>query len=322
MNTYLQDKKSRSLSVSLGILAAVTLCCALAVFLVMRPFIAPEAVEKALSGCVTRLIPALFPFICISAILVHAGFGDICGRVIGRQFSAVTGLHPNGASAYILGAFCGFPIGGRTALSVSEDCSLDENETLLLCVLCNNPGVGFVICGIGAGLLGSVKSGVLLYLTNLFSVFSVAVLGRIMMRLPRKKHHSIAPENKKPEKFQVLSSISESIGEASVSMLKICGFVVFFTVLSNVLCRAFETFPKSGFLTAIIPCILEITAGAEAAVGNPFGIPLLFFTVGFGGMSAVMQLVSFSGERLSAWKYILLKLVQGIICSLIGGFLM
>ncbi len=301
--------------------------CALAVCLILQPHIAPSAVNFALSGCVYRLIPSLFPFICISGILTRADFGNFCGKFIGKPFSALTGLHPSGASAYILGIFCGFPVGGRTALTVSKDSQLSKNEALLLCTLCNNPGLGFVVCGIGAALWGSAHFGAVLFILNLLSAYIVLLIAGPFL-LPKKTHIrciSNAPSVQKHEDISVLKVISDAVADASVAMLKICSFVVFFTVVTEALGNALEFIPQSDFLKAAISSLLEITAANELTrklflSGEAFLAKVLtFFAVGFGGLSAGMQLISFMGEQASGAKYILLKLLQGVICAALGS---
>ncbi len=321
MNTYAENKKSAVFS-DRRKYAVIAVVCALAVCLVLKPEIAPEAVSVALSGCVKRLIPALFPFICISGILLRAGFGEMCGKILGRPFSAIFGLHQTGSSAYILGAVCGFPVGGRAALSVAKEGELSNNEALLLCALCNNAGVGFVVCGVGAGLLGSVRTGVMLYLANFFSAFAAVTLGRLALRTPRRRYvASNAPEDQKSTELSVLSVISESVADAALSMLKICSFVVFFTVLADMLSELLGFIPETQLVNAALASFLEISTGIGAVSvllsteGAMLARFLLGFSLGFGGMSATMQLLSFSGKSIAGEKYILLKLVQGVICG-------
>ncbi len=303
-----------------------TLASALALSLVLHPSIAPSAVNSALWGCVYRLIPSLFPFICISGILTRADFGSFCGKLIGKPFSALTGLPPSGASAYILGIFCGFPVGGRTALAVAENADMSKNETLLLCTLCNNAGLGFTVCGIGSALWGNSRFGVILFLINLLSAYIVLLIAKpFLLHKKRPRNHiSNAPANDFSSDISVLKIISESIVDASVAMLKICAFVVFFTVVTEVIGNTLTFLPNCEILKSAVASVLEISTACELShklwlSGEAFWAKALtFFSVGFGGMSACMQIISFMGEQVSGAKYVLLKLLQGLICAILG----
>ncbi len=302
------------------------LSSALAVCLILKPQISASAVNFALSGCVYRLIPSLFPFICISGILVRADFGNFCGKLIGKPFSALTGLLPSGASAYILGIFCGFPVGGRTALAVSKASSSDKNEAFLLCVLCNNAGLGYVICGIGAGIWGSTRFGVLLFAANLISAYIILLISKpfVLRKKSPQKSFSNAPANEISQDIPVLKVISESVADAAIALLKICAFVVFFTVVTESIGNAFGFIPKIEIFKTAVASLLEISSANELtrqlflSGEQSVAVMLTFFSVGFGGMSSAMQLISFMGEQASGAKYVLFKISQGLICSALG----
>ncbi len=316
-------KKSR-FPISEYTLFAISL--SFAVFLILHPHIAPSAVNSALSGCVYRLVPSLFPFICISGILTRADFGGFCGRLIGKPFSALTGFHPDGASAYILGVFCGFPVGGCTALSVGKSSDMSKNETLLLCVLCNNAGLGFVVCGIGIALWGSAQFGALLFILNLFSAYITVIVAKcfILGKSPLRKSFTNAPTDDNLQNISVLKVISESVADASLSILKICAFVVFFTLVTEGFGSTLQALPYCEISKTAIAVLFEISTANELThelflSGEMlFARMLTFFSVGFGGMSAGMQLISFMGNQVNGANYLILKLIQGCVCSVLG----
>ncbi len=294
----------------------IVLSAALSVFLFINPSSSSIAVKNSLNICVTRLIPALFPFLCISGVLVRSGFGDVCAGIFGRGFELATGLPKEGAASYILGIFCGFPVGGKTACDI---CRVPE-KTTALAVLCNNSGLGFVVCGIGAGLWGSQMLGVSLFAANTVSAFLT-----VKLVFPKKERRSksqiSAPAIEKGVNFSVMDAISDSLSEASVSMLKICGYVTFFTLVCECIGNTLTFIPQSGFVKIICASLLEITTACASAneffakgySSVVFCKAATFFAVGFGGLSSAMQLFSFT-KKADPRRYLSAKLVQGLLC--------
>lgn len=95
---------------------------------------------------------------------------------------------------------------------------------------------------------------------------------------------------------------------AIFSMLKICGFVVFFTVFANSL-------PKTSF-SPYIHSILEITGGIKVlsalSIDNGLKLSLISFFLAFSGVSVMMQIGAIVGDaQLSLKPYFFGKLLQG-----------
>lgn len=245
-----------------------------------------------------------------SEILVLSGFGALFGRY---------------ASAFILGALCGFPIGGKTVISFYENGELEKGEAELLSAVCNNAGAGFVIAGIGSAMCRNTAFGVALYAAQLISaIITFFILKPFFIRT------SNATKNSDFEKIAIAEPIpaiiSRAVPNAVTTMLKVCGFVVLFELLLSII----PIFTESQAVTAIASVLLEITSGVSALLrlsidpANELLAKLgVFFAVGFGGLSVYMQLLSFISKKpLSTHRYIIFKLLQAVICSTIGAFLL
>ncbi len=294
-----------------------------AVFLASFWFIThPETVKstvtEALSFCVATLIPSLFPFAIAGEILVLSGFGALCGKLFGNRF-----MRGRGVSAFLLGALCGFPIGGKTAIAFFENGELEKNEAELLCAVSNNAGAGFVIAGIGSAMWKNTAFGVTLYIVQLISALASAYALRPLFKRGEGARSIRSDKKEKYTAFSFSYVISLAVPNAVNSMLKICGFVVFFElILSSV-----TFYGVSPVTRAVISVFLEITAGVTSltsltiAPANEIFAKLgTFFAVGFGGLSVHAQLASFAEKSgISMRKYGLFKLVQASLCVLFGA---
>ncbi len=244
-------------------------------------------------------------------MLVLSGFGNFLGR------------H---ASAFLLGALCGFPIGGKTALSYYESGEFEKGEAELISAACNNAGAGFVIAGIGSAMWQDTGFGVALYAVQLISAIMTAYALKPFfigaLSAPKARDNV----KKTSSEASVSDIISHAVPNAVTTMLKVCGFVVLFELLLSLV----PIFIKSQAATLIASVLLEITSGVSALLRlsvEPANELLAkigtFFAVGFGGLSVYMQFLSFVGKReLSTGRYIIFKLIQAVICSAIGAFLL
>lgn len=68
------------------------------------------------------------------------------------------------SSALLLGLVGGYPIGAQTAAGLYRDRLLTREEAQRLLTFCNNANPVFLISVLGAGVFGSVRVGVWLWL--------------------------------------------------------------------------------------------------------------------------------------------------------------
>ncbi len=281
---------------------------------ITHPETTKRAVTDALSFCFSTLIPSLFPFAVAGEVLVSAGFGEFCGKLCGNRF-----MRGRGLSAFLLGAFCGFPIGGKTAISFYENGELERSEAELLCAVCNNAGAGFVIAGIGSAMWKSTSFGVCLYLVQLISAILTAYLLKPLFKRDTNAPRTRNIIEKDDYPHSVSSIISNAVPNAVFTMLRVSGFVVFFELLLSLVSP-----------NAVLSVLLEITSGVTALLrlsiepANEFLAKAgTFFAVGFGGLSVHMQLASFMGKSgISMYRYTIFKLLQAVLCAVFGAIIL
>lgn len=305
------------------------LTAAFCAYLLLHPHISPHAVYSALGFCLTTLIPSLFPMMVAGEILILSGFGELCAKSIGKVFQKLFGIRGEGAAAFALGCVCGYPVGGKTAISLYGEGRLTLPECELLCALSNNAGPGFVIAGIGAVMWGSTGFGVILYITEIISAVIAAVLMKRLflpsLTSPQNENITI-PSNERRRGFSEIFSTAVSSGVTAI--LKVCGFVVLFEILLTGVFSMIPDFPGIKLLTCIVSSALEITSGAVSTnnfalsgsnTAQIIGKVMTFALVGWGGLSAHMQLNSFAAEKgVVLKKYYLVKAMTAFIAALFG----
>ncbi|MBR2460299.1 MAG: hypothetical protein IKB34_03610 [Clostridia bacterium] len=281
------------------------------------------------------VFPTLFPFMLASGLLIRCGAGKLCKRLLSPVFYRVFGISGSLASAFILGAIAGFPIGARAVCELFEkgECSRKEAEAAL--ALCSNPGVGFTVAGVGALMWSDTRIGVMLWLSCLLSTVAVGWITKPRTGIFRAFTEQISIAEEK--KSDISAIVAETVTESARSALNICSFMIFFRLASVFLTELITALPflsvpaVSRMITALLTAILEFSTGCSAlsspelsqsfsAVLSPVRSSVLCgaltaATLAWSGISVHLQTASFALPlRLSMKKYYTSKALTAV-CS-------
>lgn len=282
----------------------------LSLFFMKNAELCSSLVSAGLEICIRNVIPSLFPYMVISALIVSSGLARYLGRLLAAPLSALFALDGGCAAAVLLGVTAGFPMGAKTAVDIYKRGLCTKEEAERVCCFCNNTGPAFLIGGIGVGFFGDASVGVRLYIIELISVL---ILG-IVLSIGKERRINIVKE-----KIAFDPDLSGAVRGAVTAVLAVCGFVIFFGVING----AFEAVLTSFHLESALPFIFsvsEVTGGAKAAA-DAGSLPLAAFAVGWSGACVHAQSAGFMlPEGLGMKKYLFAKVLQGVICALICVF--
>ncbi|MBE7031617.1 MAG: hypothetical protein E7401_01480 [Ruminococcaceae bacterium] len=291
------------------ILRYVFLLCALhiALFLVMFPADCIEVGRSAVNLCLNSVVPSLFPFLICSGFFSATGAATVCSRYLSPIVRPLFKVPGCGAMVLVLGVVSGYPVGAACAANLYATGQCTKAEAERLCAFCNNSGPLFIMSVVGCGFLGNAVLGRYLYFTHILS----AILSGIVLGLFSRRNYesrSILPPKSVPAPKDTIFILGDVMDTSISSMLKICGFIVFFSVFA-------ATLPKSN-LTPYLAAILEITGGIKqlAALGISLDtkLCLISFFAAFSGISVMLQVGAITApHRLSLIPYLFGKLMQG-----------
>ncbi len=298
--------------------------CIMSILALVLTFVCSESVIGAMSSamalCVSTVIPSLFPFMVLSALLVHSGVPQLLGNTPGRVFGAVFGISCRGGTAALLGFVCGFPIGIQAATALYRRGLIDKNELGHLCMFCNNPSSGFLISAVGGRLFGSVRFGIILYAANLISGIIVGIAGRFFYPRSSDGEQTVAQSEAEPP-AGIVMSICDAVRSSAVSMLYICAFVLFFSALLGALQSICSALSVPPVLTPLLYGFFEMTGGISAAAVLPTSTAVLFAAAisGWSGLSVHFQLCCVcDGCRFSLKPYFCAKVATAFLnCALV-----
>ena len=271
------------------------------------------AVTEALILCAGSVIPAMFPFLVISSLLISLGFGEVLAPVFAGMMARLFRLPGTAGSALLLGFTGGYPIGAKTAADLYRSGQLTREETQRLLTFCNNANPAFFLSVLGAGVFHSVRVGLYLWLIHLLSALLTGWF------LCRKKRCSIKfqrppSRNGNPEPFAVLWV--SAVGSALQGILSICAFVVTFYVLT----RPLASLP--GIVGIAATGVLELFSLIPRLSDDASSLILVSALSGWGGLSVLCQTASMlAGTDLSISSCIKGKALQGLLSALLAGWL-
>lgn len=294
-----------------GILLFVTVY--LFFFLLKSPVSAARSVSYGISLCAKKAIPSLFPFLVLNEIMVSSGMVSGLGRLMGGLPSRLFKIKKESSSAFFSGCLLGFPLGTKTAVSLFENNIISKDEAERLTCFCSNTGPAFII-GIVGTALGNKKTALIIYISQILS----AVLIGLFLRKKGDTQRNDSCQILHPFSF---SLITRAISDSVFPMLNICAFICFFSCIALSVENIFAAMGINEFFTILFSGMLEITNGIgliEHYGQSTITIALCAFFVGWSGLSVILQSIGISSQYgFKIKRFILSKLVQGILCTII-----
>ncbi len=314
-------RRSARLARSLGGQIALLLLWGLICFSLCDGELLAQKGREALTLCITRVIPVLFPIAAAGGLLTTlAPPPRLLCRPIGRLF----GLSDPSVGVLLIALVSGFPIGAMLASRLLESGRIEGEEASRLAAYTNNASAAFWVSCVGADFFGSRKAGWMLWCS---STLAALIVGAWMGRNAPRSVQCQGRENPLPPAAELASSLKAT----GMGMISLTVFVVFFTVFCAFLNRSFNLLlPENGgtaAVKALIAAIFEITGGlaaiAKLSVRFPLRMLLAGAAGGWGGLSVFMQCMA-SGRALqveSAGKRLLgARLWIGLLSGIFAFF--
>lgn len=180
---------------------------------------------------------------------------------------------------------------------------------------CVNGGPGFVISAVGAGVMGSVGFGVIVYVATVTASLLLGAVG-----VPRGARRPDRRVTLSAPRLPFVSALVDAVTGACETMVYMCGFVLLFGAVISLVGTLIENRAVSAFLA----CVLEVSSGCTAASSLGSAAPLLIgFAVGFGGLSVHCQIASsLRGLDVLDASFVLARVVHGSLTALLTVLLL
>lgn len=239
---------------------------------------------EGLALCIGTLIPSLFPFFVLSAMLT----GSL-----------------SGGGLLLAGILGGYPVGAGNVARAYRAGQISKDDAQRMAVLCNCAGPSFLF-GVLGPVLGGIQDSFLLWGVYLCSVLLLWFL---------------FSKNKKTKLNHSPVRLQQALWSSLRAMAGVCGWVLLFRVLLAVLDRwVLWLLPDWG--QVVVYGILELSNGCLALTALEPGLRFVLAAgmLGFGGFCVMLQTASVT-EGLSLGLYFPGKLFQGAVCMLLSSIL-
>lgn len=282
--------------------AALAACLGILI-LILDGKTALEGAASAVALCLKSVIPSLFPFLFLCAVLTDALWGASPGllRYIGQHLGI-----PSGAESLLIPAFLGgYPAGAQAVGNAFREDRLNREEAGHLLTFCSNAGPAFLF-GVAGQQFPSPG-----YLWSLWAIqlLSALIVGMLGVRTSRS---SVALMHRH-------ASIPDILHRTVRAMALICGWILLFGIITTFLDRwILFLFPEE--FAVVTAGLLEL-AGGICKLRNIADISVRYFIcsilLSFGGLCVTLQTASVIGT-LSLKLYLRGKILQTIISGVLS----
>lgn len=278
--------------------------CALMLF----PQISIESTHRGLILCAESIIPSLFPYLVLTNIWCTLGYNRaFSGKVDGlmRRF-----FHLPGAafSALLVGSMGGFPAGAKMTADLYKDGELSKDDSEQVLMFCSNAGPAFILGVIGYGIFKNAFIGLILWMIHILGALLLGMLFRPESSVIRQ---SRSPQNNSENSFS--ATIVQSIYTAGLDTIRICTFIIFFSIVTGFLRTLLLKTGMHSSVTALALGSIEISGATlylrDMAPETAFVASSVLLS--WNGLCVHCQVSSILKEyRLSLKKYFLGKLMH------------
>lgn len=310
-----------------GRLAVAAAICAMAALI----FAADDVISScryALELCCKLILPSLFPFFLLSILMNRLRVPLYLGKIFAPFSRLLFGVSGSGATALMMGLCGGYPLGAAYIADMRKAGLVDRDEAERLLAFCNNSGPAFIMGAVGTGVFHSSAAGLYLY--------GVHIISALITGLFFRQHFSgDLPSIQPSAPLPFAQAFTETVKDAVISVLNVCGYVVCFTVLVGLLdADGFFSLiighlsEMSGaelhWIRAFLTGILEMGSGTGQMQGLnllPINLALAAFLVGWGGISVHFQtMAQIADTDIKGSYHFAGKLISASIAAVLAYF--
>lgn len=270
-----------------------------------------ECKDGVLNGillCLGVLVPSLFPFFILASFIAESHIIDLITPVFNPIAKILLGLRGVCFVPLLMSLIGGYPVGAKTTATLYHNKSISKTEAERLAVICCFSGPGFLITFVGTSLLFSKESGIILLLSQIISSVILCIISRFIYG----KVSDVAVI-KAPKAITISEALVNSVNSAVKSTAGMCGFVIAFAVICNVITKGLGA---ESFLCNTAVAILEISSGVNL-LAQEVGLEIVSALTAFGGLCVHLQIFrELKGVPFSKLRFYIFRLIQSAVCLL------
>ncbi len=282
-----------------------------------------DSVRNAVKICGFSLLPSLFPFMILSSFVSLTDLKYEFSNIFGVAGEKLFHCPKKYTHILFLSLIGGYPIGANMINSDLEKGEMNISEAEKLLCFCVNCSPAFIISGVGLGILGDIKAGVIIWISEVLSCIITACFTHM------KTDSSCIPNPK--DTIPYCQALVKSINNSAISMLCIFGFVIGFSAFTAVLSNnrffmkiidfCYNIFFKKilpyNYFETLIFGMIEISGGIfRINQGLIQYMSLFSFLTAFGGIGVFFQIKNCIKMKINFKPFIISRFAMGIYSAL------
>ncbi len=314
-------------------------CMAAGWLLIALPYAASSGISRGLAICSSIIIPSLFPFLVLAGFIVKSGLSTYIGKWLEKPTQFVFRLPGCCAAGILIGFIGGHPAGGIAVGELVQQGCITKEQGRRMLGFCVNGGPAFIISAVGAGMMGNLQYGVMLYIAHIAASLVLGLLLRIGTSKDSESEINNVARRSSP-RLAPASAFVESVNGACHSLLLMCGFIILFAALLSLLDasgfnRYIQTLVSrfvgssrsqnsiSDMVSCFISCLLEVSCGSIEAARTGAAAPfLLGISLGWGGVSVHCQVTAaLRGKKLISRGFFAIRILHALLGGLFSALL-
>ncbi len=283
-------------------------------YLLLNSKILVASISSSIDIFIYKLIPALFPYLLITELLIHSDKIYDLSSGISSQLSKIFRIPSHTTSTIVVGFLLGYPNAAKCVLKMYNENKIDQRLATKLISFTSNANPSYIIATIGIGMFQSIEIGIILAISHFLSA---VIIGAILT--PSYDINIIQQTNTNSNSFRKISSSFELLSISILGSLKTLAYIFAYTVIFSLIPTViFSGFNVPTIIKALTIGIFEISNGIKNIqllnISLNSKILLTSFILSFSSLMILVQIFSYAFKAKVSFKDLLKhKLMQGIL---------
>ncbi len=281
--------------------------------IILQPDLYLGAISHGIMVWATIILPGLIPFMFLSKIMQVMPYTYTCCSLLGKVNQKCFSVPNITGYIYFMSVLSGYPLGAKLTKDFFDSGHLSLAQAKKVITFCSTSGPIFMIGSIGASLLSSYASGVIIFCSNILGSFFNGLLFR-----GKKEKITISSQFTPPPSRDILS---DSMYSTVLSSLFVGGFIAMAFLLVEILSHlniinlVGSLLNNTIFLGKlniggqIVSGLIEVTRGclelSQSSLSLQVKTILASGIIAFGGLSVHLQCMGFLSSIGIKYSYFL-----------------
>ena len=294
--------------------------------------LSPERYFRSVQGGVmlftSAVLPSMLPYFFFTKLLTGTGSVGALSGTLGRPVSKAYRVAPIASYPLLMSLLSGYPVGARVLGDLFDKGLISARDARHAAAFTSTSGSMFVLGSVGAVILKDAGAGVVILVAHYLG----AIVNGFFYRGKKGNQRQVDLPLTLGSSSENL--LSDAMYESVLSLALVGGFIAIANLLGDMAADLLSRVSPSLFsggtvLSGLLYGAFEVTRGCVEfsllGVGRAMKTALCTLAVSFGGVSVLLQSLSFLGKTgIKKGKFLLMKSTQAVVSFLIAlplGFL-